>query len=118
MRSSHRPEKFDHKGRPLPLSLAMSEDRAAMQFHQMEHNREPQPQPPKLLRAGVVGLAEALKDIGEKVGADPDSGVADNDFHVGIDSLQPDLDLPALGVNLIALERGFQMTCCKRFGSP
>ncbi len=53
----------------------------------MTDNRQPQAETAVRSGAGGIGLSEAIKDIGKKIGGDPHPGVGDPDVNVEVGSL-------------------------------
>src|SRR5437879_3507846 len=49
---------------------AVGADLAAVEFDDVPHDRQPDPQSAVRSRAGAVGLAEAVEDVGEELGVD------------------------------------------------
>ena len=62
---------------PVPQAGARGFNPSLMQFHQSFYDREPEPQPAARPIQGSIGLAERLKDEGEHLRLDADSGIAD-----------------------------------------
>ena len=79
----------------------------------------PRPRPPCCARGGRIGLAEPLEHVGQELGRDAGPVVAHDelDAAVAADRRAPS-PCRRRGVNLIALDRRFQTTCCSRSGSP
>ena len=55
----------------------------------------PRPSPPRSRRDAGVRLAEPLEDVRQELRRDADAGVADDDFDVRVDALEPHLHLAA-----------------------
>ena len=55
----------------------------------------PRPSPPRSRAMPAVRLAESLEHVRQELGRDADAGVADGDFQVRVDALEPDLHLAA-----------------------
>src|SRR3954470_24775388 len=58
---------------------ALHSDRAAVRLHQLPHERQPQPEPLRLQRAGLRAAVELLEDPRLHVWCHPDAGVLDRD---------------------------------------
>ena len=71
-------------------------DRAAVHLDDVTHDRQAQAEASGLARHAALGLAEPIEHKRQEVVADPDAGVADHDFDVRIDPLEPELDATAL----------------------
>jgi hypothetical protein len=56
--------------------------------------------------------------MGQEGRRDANPGVGDEQIHRAVDAAQANRDRPPLGVNLIAFDNRFQITCCRRTGSP
>ncbi len=88
-----RPQRQPHdEGRPLPLSRALDLGRAAVQLDQVADDRQAEPEPAVGAGDRPVGLAEAVEDVRQEVGADADAGVGHPDDGVAPLLAQADLD--------------------------
>jgi len=67
-----------------------------VEFDQVAHQRQPEPEPAVPPGTGAIALAKAVEDIGEELWLDPLSRIADDKLHVRVDPLQLDLDPAAL----------------------
>src|SRR6516225_2327375 len=98
--SVHRPL-HDHQRdlqperRALARSRAGHLDRAAMHLDELTGDRKAQAEASSLARHPGVRLPEALEHVRQELRRYPDAGVADRDFHMRVDALEPDLDLAA-----------------------
>ena len=74
--------KAQAEGGAEALAFAARDDAAGMQFHQVLDDRQPQAQASMHPRRRAVGLAEALKKVGQKVCGNALAVVADGEFDV------------------------------------
>ena len=74
------------------MPFAGRRDRAAVQFHQLLHDRQAQPQPAVAARGGAVGLAEAAEQMIEEFRRDAVAGVTHGDHPVIAVGLQLQVD--------------------------
>jgi len=84
---------------------------------QVAHDGEPSPRPP-CIRVLELSAGGNGRTRGQEIARDSHSGVGGDDFDVTVRAPQLDGHLALPGVNLMALERRFHTTCCKRSGSP
>src|SRR5438067_753978 len=83
------------EGGALALARTRGRHRAAVPLDQVAHDRQPEPQPPVRARARAVGLPEALEDVRQEVGRNPDARVTHADHGVMRVAREPDGDAPA-----------------------
>ena len=61
---------LDGERRAAADAVAVGAARAAVQLHDVPHDREADPQPAVRARAGAVGLAEAVEHVRQEFGVD------------------------------------------------
>ena len=71
-----------------------------MRFHDVFDNGKAQPQAGELPSRTAVGLAKAVKDVGQQFRTDSLSGVAHLDLKTGLLAAQRDVDASPLGCEL------------------
>ena len=104
---------------PCPFSFGLRLHRPAVQLDQVTHDREPEAEAAVRARGRAVRLPEALEDVGQELRRDALAGVADaraRRWRRRARARTP--TVPPRGVNLIAFESRFQITCWSRSGSP
>ena len=70
-------------------------DGAAVHLRQLPGNRQAQAQSAALARDAGIRLTEPLEHVRQELGRDADAGIADRDFDVRVDALEPDLHFAA-----------------------
>src|SRR5437868_3306294 len=63
-----------------------------MQFYQVPHDRQSQPQTAMLSRTTAFGLPETIKDVRQKLCSDSQAGIADLDDDAGLHAFHRHLD--------------------------
>src|SRR5437660_995644 len=91
------PDPADELVAALTLAGALGFDPAAVALDQVPRDRQAETEAPLRLRDGAVGLAEALEDVGQEVGADAHAGVAHGDARVGAGVFEANLDQALFG---------------------
>src|SRR5581483_11884941 len=85
------------KRRALAFALTRGPNRAAVLFHQLLADCEPQSEAAVRPRGRAVLLRESLEDVCEIARGNADAGVADTQLEMRIHPLQQDLYLAAFG---------------------
>ena len=85
-----------------------------MHFDQGLADRQPQPQPAKLLRDRALRLLEGVEDPPLRLRLDPDPVVVHLGDHVILIPSAVDACASAVGRNLMAFFNRFQKTCWRR----
>lgn len=67
-----------------------------MRFHKVPHDGEPETQPAVQTRAGCVGLAKFIKDVGQEFGFDADARIGYPDFGIPSSLAQFDENMSAV----------------------
>jgi hypothetical protein len=89
-----------------------------VQLDEVLDDRQAEPEAAVLRVVEASAWRKRSKTCGRN-SADADAGVGDRDLHVRVDALAAETcTRPPFGVNLIALDSRFQITCCRRLGSP
>ena len=76
--------KANGKRRTLAFARARGFDRPAMRFHDVFDNGKPQPEPGEPPSRAAVGLAKAVKDVGQQFSTDSLSVVAHLELKTGL----------------------------------
>ena len=102
----------------LGLPHAFRLDRPAVQVHQLLADCESQPQPTVFPVGRAVSLREPLEHMRQEGGRIPIPVSLTLNSICEFTRCSRTWTFPPLGVNLTALLRRFQNTCCRRCGSP
>ena len=103
---------------PFPNSLAVDVDFSAMKFDKLLDDSQSDPKSAMTPSRRRVPLLKAIEDKGQEFRRDALSRIDDADFDVRDAAFEEHGNSPFFGVNLTALFRRFQKTCCRRSGSP
>src|SRR5262249_26349831 len=96
LRAPHREREAERRAHPL---LALDPDPSAVELHKLPAQGEPEPRALDLL-CRRPHLTKLLEDLLLILGGDPNTGVADRDFHESIPWERRDFDASALGRKL------------------
>ena len=90
----HDHERDFHSERGALIEAATEHvDGPTVHFDELPRNGQTQTEPAAFTSDPGVRLAESLEDMGQEFRGNPNPGVAHRDFKVGIDPLEPDLNL-------------------------
>src|SRR6185369_9069137 len=90
-RGSHQ-RKSDDEGGTQTFTRAFSADRSAVKLNQVTNDCQPEAEPAVLPGSRAIGLAEALKYMGQKITLDAFTGISHRDRYMSFVALQLDLD--------------------------
>ena len=103
---------------PAPRAFALGADGPAVRLDELLHDGEAEAEAPVPARGRPIGLAEGLEEVREERRVDALAGVGDPDHDALAQRERPQgRRCPPSGVNLMAFDRTFQTTCCRRSAS-
>ena len=89
-----------------------------MRLDEMPDERKAEPEPSVPARRAAVALAESIEDVRQERRVDPLTGIADFTVTRASAPLTRTVIVPPSGVNFVAFDNRFQITCRSRCASP
>ena len=112
-------QRHDERRSRDPAPSLLADDRAAMQRDDLAHERQAQTQPAGAARRGAVALAEAIEDVRQQIRPRCPAPCRSRSARRARPPRAARTSMrPPAGVNFMALESRFAITCARRSGSP